>query len=444
MNYVVIGGDAAGMSAAMEIYRHDSEARITTLEKGFHYSYGQCGLPYVLDGRIESAEEVVHKTATQFQSKYGIDAREGHCVTRVDADEKIVSGFDVQTNEPFHIPYDRLLIATGAEQKRVLKDDDAYALEGIYFFKTIPQTEQLQNAMKHAEIVTIIGGGYIALELAETLTMAGKKVRMLIRSQQVASFLERDFAEKVHEELRAKGVDVLFDEQLVSYDGEGHVSAVTTTTATYETDVVIEAVGVKPSTDFVKDAGIHMMDNGAIVVDTHMQTNKPSIYAAGDCATHYHIVKGQNAYLPLGTTANKQGRIAGLNMASVPEQFKGIVGSAILKCFDLEIGTTGLVEKEIQQLNIPYEVVTFEAGSHASYYPNIETIQLKMYWQKDDQRLLGLRAIGKKGVDKRIDVFATALYHQSTLRQLLDLDLTYAPPFNSVWDPIQQIAKRQF
>ncbi|WP_010307483.1 FAD-dependent oxidoreductase [Kurthia senegalensis] len=443
MNYVVIGGDAAGMSAAMEIYRHDSEAHIITLEKGFHYSYGQCGLPYVLDGRIENAEDVVHKTAAQFKDKYGIDTREGHCVTAVHPKEKTVSGFDVQTKETFEIAYDRLIIATGASPKKVLKDE-AYNLDGIYFFKTIPQTKQLQQAINDAEVVTIIGGGYIALELAETLTMAGKKVRMLIRSQQVVSFLESDFAEMIHEELRQKGVDVLFNEQLVSYDGNDHVSSVTTTTATYDTDIVIEAVGVKPSTDFVKDSGIHMLKNGAIVVDSHMETNIPSIYAAGDCATHYHIIKGQNTYLPLGTTANKQGRIAGLNMASIPEQFKGIVGSAILKCFDLEIGTTGLIEKELKDLNIPYEVVTFETGNHAGYYPNVEKLHLKMYWHKDDQQLLGLRVIGKKGVDKRIDVFATALYHASTLRQLIDLDLSYAPPFNSVWDPIQQLAKRQF
>lgn len=443
MKYVIIGGDAAGMSAAMEIYRHDEEAQITTLDKGQHYSYGQCGLPYVLDGRVPNAEDVVHKTAAQFNEKYGIDARVGYCVTKVDCVARVVYGYKTDTNEPFEEAYDRLLIATGAEPKKVL-DDEAYTLEGIYYFKTIPQTNVVKKKMKDAAHVTIIGGGYIGLELAETFTNAGKKVRMILRGKQVASFLEYSFAEKIHAELAAKGVEVIFNETLLGYEGDERVTAVRTDHASYPTDMVVEAIGVQPNTEFLEDSGIYTLKNGAILVNPHLETSMQYVYAAGDCASHYHNVKSKNDYIPLGTTANKQGRLAGLNMAGIPDEFRGIVGTSILQCFDLQIAKTGLNELEAQQAGYQYETYTHEASNQASYYPHGENLTIKIIWRKRTQELLGMQIIGKKGVDKRIDVFATALQQRMTLRDLLDLDLSYAPPFNSVWDPIQQLAKRQF
>lgn len=443
MKYVIVGGDAAGMSAAMEIYRHDKEAKITTLDKGQHYSYGQCGLPYVLDGRVPNAEDVVHKTAAQFNEKYGIDARTGHCVTKVDCIERVVYGYKTDTNEPFEESYDRLLIATGAEPRKALDDAD-YPLKGIYYFKTIPHTNDVKAKMADVEHVTIIGGGYIALELAETFTNAGKKVRMILRGKQVASFLEYSFAEKIHKELKEKGVEVIFNEKLLGYEGEDHVTAVRTEHASYPTDIVVEAVGVEPNTAFLEDSGIYTLKSGAVLVNPHLETSMQYVYAAGDCASHYHNVKSKNDYIPLGTTANKQGRLAGLNMAGIPDEFRGIVGTSILKCFDLQIGKTGLNELEVQKAGYQYETYTHEAGNHADYYPGVESLTLKIIWRKRTQELLGMQIIGKEGVDKRLDVFATALQQRMTLRDLLDLDLSYAPPFNSVWDPIQQLAKRQF
>lgn len=443
MKYVIIGGDAAGMSAAMEIYRHDEEARITTLEKGEHYSYGQCGLPYVLDGTVKQAEDVVHKTAAQFREKYAIDARTGHCVTKVDAIERKVYGYKTDGSGNFEVNYDRLIVATGAEPKRAL-DDDVYTKAGIYHFKTIPQTKALKDMLQNVQQVTLIGGGYIALELAETLTQAGKDVRIILRGAQVASFLEYEFAEKIHDELRAHGVEIVFNEKLLGYEGDEKVTGVRTDKASYATDIVVEAVGVQPNTAFLKDSGIYTLKNGAILVNPHMETSMQYVYAAGDCASHYHNVKSKNDYLPLGTTANKQGRIAGLNMAGIPEEFRGIVGTSILKCFDLQIAKTGLNELEVESLGYQYETHTYEAGNHASYYPNVENIYMKMIWRKRTQELLGIQMIGKEGIDKRIDVFATALHQRMKLHDLIDLDLSYAPPFNSVWDPIQQLAKRQF
>lgn len=443
MKYVIIGGDAAGMSAAMEIYRHDETAQITTLEKGQHYSYGQCGLPYVIDGTVPKAEDVVHKTAAQFREKYAIDARTGHCVTKIDAVERKVYGYKIDSSENFEVAYDRLLIATGAEPKRALPDAQ-YEMDGIYHFKTIPHTQDIQRILDDIQQVTIIGGGYIALELAETFKQAGKQVRIILRGSQVASFLEYEFAEKIQQELLQQGVEIVFNEKLQRYEGDGHVVAVQTDRATYPTDIVVEAVGVEPNTAFLEDSGVYTLKNGAILVNPHMETSMQYVYGAGDCASHYHNVKGKNDYIPLGTTANKQGRIAGLNMSGTPEEFRGIVGTSILKCFDLQVAKSGLNEHEAKALGYDYETYTHEAGNHASYYPNVEQIYMKMIWRKRSQELLGIQLIGKDGIDKRIDVFATALHQRLKLHDLIDLDLSYAPPFNSVWDPLQQLAKRQF
>lgn len=441
MKYVIIGGDAAGMSAAMEIYRHDADAKIITLEKGHDYSYGQCGLPYVIDGRVESTEDVISRTPEVFRHKYKIDARTMHTVTKIDTRRQVVSGVDTQTREPFSVQYDRLLIATGAESIKLRME--GRDLKGIRSLKNIPDTEAIIGDVKNVEHVTIIGGGYIGLELAEVLRSIGKKVRIIIRSGQVASFLDLEMAKLIHEEAYRNGVEIVFHEELIRYKGDGWVNGVQTSKDFYPTDFVIEAVGIKPNTDFLEDTGIQLAANGAIRVNPHLETTVKDIYAAGDCAMHFNRMKQQADYIPLGTTANKQGRIAGLNMVGIPETFAGVVGSSILKFFSKTVGKTGLNEKELKKLHFEYEVVIQEVGNIASYYPNLEPMIVKLLWKKDSKRLLGVQIVGGEGVDKRIDIGASALFNQMRLRELLDLDLSYAPPFNSVWDPLQKIAKRQ-
>ncbi|MBQ0139166.1 MAG: FAD-dependent oxidoreductase [Kurthia sp.] len=441
MKYVIIGGDAAGMSAAMEIYRHDSEASIISLEKGHHFSYGQCGLPYVIDGRVESTEDVISRTPEIFREKYKIDARSLHTVTDVDPKRQIVSGVTTDTREPFSVQYDRLLIATGADSLKLKMP--GRDLKGIRSLKNIPDTEDIIGEVKNVEQVTIIGGGYIGLELAEVLTSIGKKVRIIIRSGQVAGFLDLEMAKLVHEEAYKNGVEIVFHEELIRYEGDDWVTGVRTSKDLYPTDFVIEAIGIRPNTAFLKDTGIQLAKNGAIRVDPHLQTTVKDVYAAGDCAMHFNRMKQQADYIPLGTTANKQGRIAGLNMVGIPETFAGVVGTSILKFFTRTIGKTGLNEKEIEKLRFEYEVAIQEVGNIASYYPNLETMTVKLIWKKDSKRLLGLQIVGGEGVDKRIDVGAVALFNQMRLRELLDLDLSYSPPYNSVWDPLQKIAKRQ-
>lgn len=434
MKYVIIGGDAAGMTAAMEIVRNDKKAQITSLEQTEIYSYGQCGLPYVVDGRIPSTDDLIARSVQVFRDKYGIDARTGHKVTRVDADKQIVYG------EEFEVPYDKLLIATGAAP--IMPKWDNATLAGIHTIKTIPQMHDLLRDATEAKKVAVIGGGYIGLEMAEVLKEAGKDVCIIQRGAQLAKMLDADMVHHVHEQAIQHDVAVYLDTAVTGFKGDAQVEAVVTNKGEVETDLVIVAVGVKPSTDFLADTAILRLKNGAIVVDPHMATSVENIYAAGDCATHFNCIKQSADYVPLGTTANKQGRIAGLSMAGKFVRFKGITGTSILKFFDLAIATTGLNEVSAQQFNRSYHVYELTANHIAGYYPEPKPLFIKVLVEKKTERLLGAQIIGEAGVDKRIDVFATALMQGLTLRDLLDLDLAYAPPFNGVWDALQQLAKR--
>lgn len=441
MHYVIIGGDAAGMSAAMEIVRNDKNAQITTLEKGTIYSYGQCGLPYVVNGWIESTDKVIARSVEAFRTKYGIDAKIGYEVTAIDPKLKTVSGI-IESKNSFEISYDRLLIATGAAP--IIPEWGGVNLEGIHTIKTIPNTEAIMADLVHAHNITIIGAGYIGLEMAESFHSLGKNVRIIQRGHQVAKIFDQDMAELIHEESEKQHIELILDESVQAFTGDKRVQTVKTNKGSYQTDLVLIAAGVKPSTSFIEKAGIHTASNGAIVVNSCMETNVKDIYAAGDCATHFNRVKQQNDYIPLGTTANKQGRIAGLNMAGYETIFKGIVGTSVMKFFNLTLARTGISEKEAEKLGIPYDKHVQQATDIAGYYPGKEKMHLKLIYRKDNQLLLGAQIIGGKGVDKRIDVLATALFHDMTLGDLLDLDLAYAPPFNGVWDPIQQVAKRAY
>ncbi|KKI89032.1 NADH dehydrogenase [Bacillus sp. SA1-12] len=441
MKFVIIGGDAAGMSAAMQIVRNSSGHEITVFEKGGIYSYGQCGLPYVISGKIESADKLVARTQETFRNKYGIDARIFHEVVNVDPKNKQVSGTDHSNGKAFNMPYDRLLIATGVSP--VIPDWEGVNLPGIFTLKTIPDAKSmmayLQKEIKH---VTVIGGGYIGLEMAESFVELGKKVTIIERNEQLAKIFDKEMAELIHEEAKRKEIVLKFGESVEAFKGQDHVEFVKTDKGEYKTDLVLLAIGVRPNTGILKDTSIMTSVNGAIQVNAYMQTSIEDIYAAGDCATQFHRIKEKDDHIPLGTHANKQGQIAGLNMINHHKTFKGVVGSSIIKFFDLTLGRTGISETEAKRLNIPSQSVTIQATDIAGYYPDDQKMTVKLMYHEHSYKLLGGQIIGKNGVDKRIDVLATALFQSLTTDQLLDLDLAYAPPYNSVWDPIQQAARR--
>ncbi|WP_026677258.1 FAD-dependent oxidoreductase [Fictibacillus gelatini] len=440
MNYCIIGGDAAGMSAAMQIVRHDEKANVITLEKGTIYSYGQCGLPYVVGGLIPSTERLIARDVATFRKKYGIDARVEHEVQKIDPNEQKVMGIHTATGKPFTISYDKLLIATGVHP--LMPDWKGNNLQGIHVIKTIPDVENLLPDLEQSRDITIIGGGYIGLEMAENLIRLGKKVRIIQRGSQLANIFDEDMAALIHDEAKKHHIDVCLNEEVQGFKGNGRVQFIETNKNSYATDLVIVSVGVQPNTDFLEGTGIQLNRKKAIIVNPYMETNVENIYAAGDCATHYHRIKEINDHIPLGTTANKQGRIAGLNMAGIRRTFKGIVGSSIIQFMDLSLGKTGLSFKEAEQLHFNADSIQFKGKDIAGYYPGAESQHIKLVYDVTSQRLLGGQIIGKQGVDKRIDVLSVALYNGMTLHDLEDLDLSYAPPFNGVWDPLQQAARR--
>ncbi|WP_138418113.1 CoA-disulfide reductase [Aquibacillus sediminis] len=441
MRYVIIGGDAAGMSAAMQIVRNSSDHEIITLERGSTYSYGQCGLPYVVSGKIESTDKLIARTPETFQEKYGIDTKIQHEVTAVDPKNKTVSGTNVKTNEPFEFSYDRLLIATGVDP--IIPNWDGIDLPGIFPLKTIPDTKAIIDYLDESvQNVTIIGGGYIGLEMAESFAELGKKVRLIQRDNQVATIFDQDMAKLIHEEAEKQGVEICVGESVTAFKGESHVQQVITDKNEYSTDLVLIAIGVNPNTAFLENSGIATNNRGVIQVNPYMQTNMEDIYAAGDCATQYHRIKQLDDHIPLGTHANKQGVIAGLNMINQPKTFKGILGTSVLKFFDLTLARTGLSEREAKKLHFPYDTITIRSTDVAGYYSKEDKMTIKLVYHSETNQILGGQIIGTAGADKRIDVLATALYHSMTMDELLDLDLSYAPPYNSVWDPLQQAARK--
>ncbi|MCM3667329.1 CoA-disulfide reductase [Mesobacillus subterraneus] len=441
MKILIIGGDAAGMSAAMQMVRNSSGHEITVLEKGGVYSYGQCGLPYVISGKIESTDELIARTPSTFKEKYGIDARVFHEAQKVDVENKMVSGINHSNGETFSLPYDRLLIATGVSS--VVPKWKSVTLPGIFSLKTIPDAKAIMDHLERdIHNVTVIGGGYIGLEMAESFAELGKKVTIIERNEQLAKIFDPDMAELIHEEAVRQNIVLNMGESVEAFGGSDHVESVKTDKGEYETDLVLVAVGVRPNTSFLEGTGIKTIGNGAIQVNAYMQTSIEDIYAAGDCATQYHRVKEKDDHVPLGTHANKQGQIAGLNMVDVHKTFKGIVGTSIIKFFDLTLGRAGLSEKEAKIMNIPCGTVTITASDIAGYYPDDKKMKLKLVYHKETHKVLGGQIIGENGVDKRIDVLATAIFHSMTTEELLDLDLAYAPPYNGVWDPIQQAARR--
>ncbi|BCJ85816.1 FAD-dependent oxidoreductase [Effusibacillus dendaii] len=444
-SFVVVGGDAAGMSAAMQIVRHMSETCQTiVLEMGETLSYAQCGLPYYIGGDVADSHKLIARTRETFQNKYGIDVRMECQATRVHPHNRSVEYTNLRSGETRQISYDKLLIATGA--RPIVPNWEGTSLQGVFLLKTIPDAERIRRYLTeqaHVQRCVIIGGGYIGLEMAEAVTNLGKQVIVLDRNDQIATAWDREISEQACLHMEQKGVRVKLGQTVKGIAGkQGVVQSVETETESLPADLVLIAIGVVPNSELAKEAGIGLGFRDAIQVNRQMETNFPNIYAAGDAAVHYHRVKQKDDYIPLGTTANKQGRIAGKNMAGQTASFAGIVGSAVVKIFDLAMARTGLNEKEASDLGVEFESVQIETKDHAGYYPNAEPLTIKLLAEKSSGKLLGGQAIGKAGADKRIDLLAVALYHDMTIDQLLELDLSYAPPFNSVWDPVQQAARR--
>ena len=440
---VIIGGDAAGMSAASKVRREQPDREIIVFEKSRYTSYSACGIPYYISETVKTVDELIVRSPEEFRTKYNIDIRTQHLVLEVDTAGKRIKVLDKELNREFWQDYGQLLIATGG--KPFCPDIPGNDAEGAFGITTLKSGIKLENYIedKKPKTAVIVGGGYIGLEMAEALLIRGLKVTLVNRRQQVMNTLDPDMGAIVSEAIRQLGVTLYLDEELTGFELKNNkITGVITNKQTIPTDIVVFGMGSSPNTKFLKGSGIALGVKGAIQVNERMETNIPDVWAAGDCTDTYDIVAKQPAYIALGTVANKQGLVAGSNISGENAKFPGAVGTAVCKVCSYEVARSGLREKDLRRLGIDYVATTIKSKTRASYYPDAKIIWVKLLAEKGTGRLLGGQIIGEEGAAKRIDVVATALTHGLTLQNIIDLDLSYAPPFSPVWDPVQTAARK--
>lgn len=435
MRLVVIGGVAAGMSAAAKAKRMDKSIEVEVYEKGEVVSYGACGLPYYVGGFENDYTKMLIRSPEEFE-RGGIMVHLRHEATAINPDDKSVTIINHETGQIKTVQYDKLMIATGASA--ILPPFPGAEKEGVRLLKTMDDGRVLHRLARqpHVENVVIVGGGYIGMECADAFLNLGKKVRIIEAAPRLLASFDSELALLAKEELIRHGVQVHLDEKVESFTGEARVEAVNTNKGSYRADLVVVAVGVRPATAFLKGSGIKLAANGAVVVNRWMETTLPDIYAAGDCAQSYHSLTGKNGYLALGTVANKCGRIAGENIAGGNREFLGALGSAAVKVCELEMVRTGLGEEEAKALGLKYKTIAVEDRAHSGYYPGATDIFIKLIYEEASMKILGAQLCGKQGAVLRGNVFATAIQAGMTTTQLGMTDMAYAPPFAGVWDAV--------
>jgi len=385
----------------------------------------------------------VVRSPEAFREKQGIDARILQRVSEIDLEKRQVQAEDLKKGKSWWEPFDQLLLATGAASIRPqIPGLDA---QGVYELNTLQSGIEVRRAVdeKNPKSIVIIGGGYIGLEMAENFIRRGLEVSVVEKTPQVMNTLDPDMAALLIRPMEEAGVKLYLNESLKGFEiQKGEVRKVVTDQRSLPADLVLLALGVRPNSSLASKAGIPVGKTGGIKVNDHMQTEMAGIWAAGNCVESYHLVSRRPFYIALGTVANKQGRVAGINIAGGQAIFPGVVGTAMVKVCSLEVARTGLQEREIQELGLAHVTAKIEAQTRARYYPGTGPMSVKIFAEKGTGRLLGGQIVGKEGAAKRIDTLATALHSEFTVEDLINLDLGYSPPFSAVWDPVQ-IAARQ-
>jgi len=436
---IIIGGTAAGLSAASKAKRVNPDLDIKVFERSGYISYGACGLPYFVGGIINEPEDLISLTPDQMREKRGIPTFTHHEALVINREKKTVLVKDLTDGSEKEHSYDTLVLATGASPiKPAIKGIEA---EGIYYLRTVEDGIRLKDTVlkgKEEAKAVLVGGGFIGLETAEALAQSGINVTLIEGNSRLLPFLEELFSEQILNTLKENGVQVLLGQQASGIEETaGYASAVVTNSGQrLEADIVFVSVGVTPNSQLAEEAGLTLGVKGAISVTDYMETSDPDIYACGDCAEARHIITGKQVYIPLGTTANKQGRIAGDNLAGNREAFAGVLGSMVIKMFDQYIALTGLSLKEADDAGYDTESVSIIKGDKASYYPGAGENRICLIFDKFTGRLLGAQAIGTESVAGRINVLAAAITAKMTVEELNQLDLVYAPPVAPVYDPI--------
>jgi len=431
---VIVGGDAAGMSAASKARRTNPDATVTVLEKGDFVSYAACGLPYWIEGIVAEANKLIARTPEEHRNA-GIDLRTRHEAVAIDTRARTVTVRTPDGTET--LTYDKLILATGARPKRPPFLTDA--LDGVFTLRSIPDAARIQEYLMRfrVERAVVVGGGYIGVEMSEALTMRGVRVTLLEHGSQILKFFDADFAERIAAYMSEMGVEIRTGATVSRLVGSSRVEGVELVDGSVlPAEIVIVGAGVTPNSELASRAGIATGASGAIVVDSFQRTSAFHVYAAGDCAEARHLVLDRNVYVPLGTTANKQGRVAGENAAGGTATFGGIVGTTVCKVFHRGFARTGLTEEQARRAGFVPKSASIKAHSRAAYYGHPPTLDVKLTFDSRTRRLLGAQLFGDETVAKRIDVVATALTARMTVDAFAQLDLSYAPPYAPVWDPL--------
>ena len=434
MKVIIIGGIAAGMSAAAKFKRLSPKDDVIVYEKGDIVSFGACGLPYYVGDFFDDSREMIARTPEEFRES-GVEIHTKHEVIDVDFSNKKLKVKNLITDEILEESYDKLMIASGA--RAIIPPIKNIDLENVVTLKSMDDGNKLRELMANDEYkkVAIIGAGFIGLEAVEAAKHRGKEVTVIqLQDRVLQEVFDKDITDLLEEELRESGVELLLSETVVELIGDGKVSKVKTNKREIDADIVILATGVKPNTDFLKSDEIKMLRNGAIVVDSYGRTSVEDVYSAGDCATINNLITGKEAYVPLATGANKLGRIVGENLAGQNNSFQGSMASSCIKVMNMEAARTGLSEKEVRDLGFDYKTKFITDMNQTSYYPGRERIYVKLIYDAHTKVIYGGQVAGYKDAVQRCNVIVACIYAKMTTDQLGMLDLCYSPPFARTWD----------
>ncbi len=434
MKVLIVGGVAGGATAAARLRRLDEHATITILERGEHISYANCGLPYHLGGKIANRRRLFVLAPADFRRRFAVEVRTGHEVVAIHRGDRELEVRDLDTGRTYREAYDRVLLAPGAVPIR------PRGMEGsrVFAFRSVADLDRLQSflADERPASALIAGGGFLGLEMAENLIARGLSVTLVEMAPQVLPGLDADMAWPLHEHLRARGVTLELGFAVAALEESGEsVRATLADGRRVEAGLVVLALGVRPEGELARKAGLTLGPTGGIAVDRHLRTSDPDIFAVGDAIEVEHRVSGRKVLLPLAGPANRQARVAAANIAGRTEEYSGSAGTAIVKVFDLAAGFTGLGRQQLERAGIDHRSVIIHSTSHAPYYPGAEALTLKLQFSPAGE-ILGAQAVGSEGVDKRIDVIATAIQLGGRVGDLAGLDLSYAPPFGHARDPV--------
>ena len=437
MKVIIVGGVAGGATAAARLRRLDEQAEIVVFERSGYISYANCGLPYYIGGIIEDSENLTLQTPERFYTRFRIRMKVHHEFTDIDSNRKIVSVKNLKTGEKFEESYDKLLLSPGA--KPIRPNLPGMDSNKLFTLRTVEDTFRIKGfVVQHKpKVAVIVGGGFIGLEVAENLRELGMDVTIVQRPKQLMNPFDGDMASFIHGEVRKHGVKLALGYTVEGFEEkDGGIDVLLKNQPTIHADMVVLAIGVTPESSLAKEAGLALGIKGSILVNDRMETSVPDIYAVGDAVQVKHYVTGEDALIALAGPANKQGRIAADNICGGDSRYPGSQGSSVIKVFDMTAAITGINETNARKSGLDVDTVILSPMSHAGYYPGGKLMTMKVVFEKETYRLLGAQIVGYDGVDKRIDVLATAIHAGIKATDLKDLDLAYAPPYSSAKDPI--------